>query len=177
MRRTGWLRVGPAFQERRSDAHRKVDARLPGKGNSNSHGAKPAHLIITMMKWIRTSRLSTTLSLSLGCTPGQGVRGLAFVRIGFGFGNSHEPYVLDNMVTANGNNFPRNAETTPESRLMLKLFQKTPKRFRLVPKLSRRPPAPTLSIYLFIYLYLSISTYLSIYLSIYPSLSISVPMA
>ena len=38
---------------------RKVDVRLPGKGNSNSH------LIITMMKWIRTSRLSIKNSLSL----------------------------------------------------------------------------------------------------------------
>ena len=37
---------------------RKVDVRLPGKGNSNSHGARPVHLIITMIKWIRTSRLS-----------------------------------------------------------------------------------------------------------------------
>ena len=35
---------------------RKVDVRLPGKGNSNSHGARPVHLIITMIKWIRTSR-------------------------------------------------------------------------------------------------------------------------
>ena len=44
----------------------KVDVRLPGKGNSNSHGARPVHLIITMIKWIRTSRLSIkTLSLSL----------------------------------------------------------------------------------------------------------------
>ena len=33
------------------------DIRLPG--------AKPDHLIITMMKWIRTSRLSTQNSLSL----------------------------------------------------------------------------------------------------------------
>ena len=32
--------------------------RLPGKWNSNSHGARPDHLIITMIKWIRTSRLS-----------------------------------------------------------------------------------------------------------------------
>jgi len=32
--------------------------RLPGKGDSNSHGARPDHLIITMIKWIRTSRLS-----------------------------------------------------------------------------------------------------------------------
>jgi len=37
---------------------RKVDVRLPGKGNSNSHGARPVHLIITMIKWFRTSRLS-----------------------------------------------------------------------------------------------------------------------
>ena len=37
---------------------RKVDIRLPGKGNSNSHGARPVHLIITMIKWIRTTRLS-----------------------------------------------------------------------------------------------------------------------
>ena len=42
----------------------KVDARLPGKGNSNSHGARPVHLIITMTKWIRTSRLSIKNSLS-----------------------------------------------------------------------------------------------------------------
>ena len=37
---------------------RKVDVRPPGKGNSNSHGARPVHLIITMIKWIRTSGLS-----------------------------------------------------------------------------------------------------------------------
>ena len=43
---------------------RKVDARLPGKRNSNSHGARPVHLIITMIKWIRTSRLSIKNSLS-----------------------------------------------------------------------------------------------------------------
>ena len=44
---------------------RKVDVRLPRKGNSNSHGARPVHLIITMVKWIRTSRLSIKKSLSL----------------------------------------------------------------------------------------------------------------
>ena len=43
---------------------RKVDERLPGKGNSNPHGARPLHLIITMIKWIRTSRLSIKKSLS-----------------------------------------------------------------------------------------------------------------
>jgi len=44
---------------------RKVDVRLPGKGNPNSHGARPVHLIITMIKWIRTSRLSIKKSLSV----------------------------------------------------------------------------------------------------------------
>ena len=44
---------------------RKVDIRLPGKENSNSHGARPVHQIITMKKWIRTSKLSKrTLSFS-----------------------------------------------------------------------------------------------------------------
>ena len=42
---------------------RMVDVRLPGKGNLNSHGARPVHLIITMIKWIRTSRLSIKKSL------------------------------------------------------------------------------------------------------------------
>jgi hypothetical protein len=38
-------------------APRKVDVRLPEKENSRSHGARPVHLTITVMKWIRTSRL------------------------------------------------------------------------------------------------------------------------
>ena len=42
----------------------KVDVRLPEKGNSNSHGARPVHLIITMIKWIRTCRLLKKKSLS-----------------------------------------------------------------------------------------------------------------
>ena len=37
---------------------RRVDVRLPGKGNSNSRGARLVHLIITMINWIRTRRLS-----------------------------------------------------------------------------------------------------------------------
>ena len=45
---------------------RKVDARLPGNGKSSSHGARPVHLIITMIKRIRTSRLSIKNSLSEG---------------------------------------------------------------------------------------------------------------
>ena len=43
---------------------RKVDIRLPGKGNSKSHGARPVHQIISMIKWIRTRRLSIENSLS-----------------------------------------------------------------------------------------------------------------
>ena len=37
---------------------RKVDVRLSGKGNSTSHIARPVHLIITLIEWIRTRRLS-----------------------------------------------------------------------------------------------------------------------
>ena len=44
---------------------RKGDVRLPKKRNSNSHDARPVHLIITMIKWIRTSRLSVKSSLYL----------------------------------------------------------------------------------------------------------------
>ena len=43
---------------------RKVDVRLPGKRNSDAHGARPVHLIITIIKWIRTSRLPIKNSLS-----------------------------------------------------------------------------------------------------------------
>ena len=58
-----WLQ---RFCELWDDLHqaRKVDVRLPGKGDSNSHSARPFHLIITMIKWIRTSRLSINHSLS-----------------------------------------------------------------------------------------------------------------
>jgi len=38
--------------------------RLPGKGNSNSRGARPVYLIITMVQWFWTSRLSIKNSLS-----------------------------------------------------------------------------------------------------------------
>ena len=42
-----------------------LDVRLPGKGISNGcGGARPVHLIITMIKWIRTSRLSIKNCLS-----------------------------------------------------------------------------------------------------------------
>ena len=44
---------------------RKVDVWLPGKGNPNSRGARPVHLTITIIEWIRTSRLSVKNFLSL----------------------------------------------------------------------------------------------------------------
>jgi len=37
-----------------------IDARV----DSNSHGARPVHQIISMIQWIRTSRLSVNNSLS-----------------------------------------------------------------------------------------------------------------
>ena len=43
----------------------RVDVRLLRKENSNSHGARPVHVIITMIKWIRTGRLSIKNSHSL----------------------------------------------------------------------------------------------------------------
>ena len=42
------------------------NARLPGNENANSHGARSVHQIISMIKWIRTSKLSDKKSLSLG---------------------------------------------------------------------------------------------------------------
>jgi hypothetical protein len=36
----------------------KVDIKLLEKGNSNSHGARPVHQIMSVIKWLRTSRLS-----------------------------------------------------------------------------------------------------------------------
>ena len=43
----------------------KVDVRLPGKGNSNTHDTRSVHLIITMIKRTQTSRLSIKNFLSL----------------------------------------------------------------------------------------------------------------
>ena len=48
---------------------RKVDIRLPGKEDSNSHGARPVHKIILWIKWIRTSTLSMEKSLLYGYDP------------------------------------------------------------------------------------------------------------
>ena len=51
--------------EKLREAVRKVDVRLPGKGNSNSHVARPVHQIIAIIRWFWTSRLSIKDSLSL----------------------------------------------------------------------------------------------------------------
>ena len=47
---------------------RKVESRCKAtwKRKFKSHGARPVHLITTMMKWIWTSRLSLRNSISLG---------------------------------------------------------------------------------------------------------------
>ena len=64
----------PLYTQR---SHSHAIGPAPGSGGfgvgvkSNSHGARPVHLIITMIKWIRTSRLSIKNSLS-------GVKGLGF---------------------------------------------------------------------------------------------------
>ena len=50
---------GPETREDRPETSTgsRREVRLPGNGNSNSHGARPVHLIIMMIKWIRTSSL------------------------------------------------------------------------------------------------------------------------
>ena len=48
----------------RSPTPGKADVRLPRKGDSNSHGARPVHLDITMVQWIWTKRLTINNSLS-----------------------------------------------------------------------------------------------------------------
>ena len=57
----GCLQGDPHLSNMREKT-RKVDARLPGKGNSNSHGARPVHLIITMIvdsdQWVVNKELS-----------------------------------------------------------------------------------------------------------------------
>ena len=53
----------------------KVDIRLPGKRNSNSHDTRPFHQIISMAKWIRTSRLSIKKSLCKGSPRGDALSG------------------------------------------------------------------------------------------------------
>ena len=59
----GFLRTRPTPIQLDHKAWQKW--KVEHQGNSNSHGARPVQIIITMIKWIRTSRLSIkTLSLS-----------------------------------------------------------------------------------------------------------------
>ena len=53
---------------------RKVDIRLHGKGDSNSHGARPVH---QKHRWTRTIRLSIKNSLSVHLQ--EGGCGMSFV--------------------------------------------------------------------------------------------------
>ena len=78
-------RQGPDRPRDVDHLSRKVDVRLPGKGKSNSYDARPVHLIITRLQWIRTSRLSTknSLSVSLSVKGGSGMsfhRGTSLMR-------------------------------------------------------------------------------------------------
>jgi len=71
LRTLSWFRAqdGPAAGSRGSGGVQE------GSGGLNSHDARPAHLIITTVKWIRTSSLSIQNSLSLhpaGASHGQG---------------------------------------------------------------------------------------------------------
>ena len=44
-------RIPDPSARRGSTCTTKVDIRLPGKGISNSHGARPVHQIVSMIKW------------------------------------------------------------------------------------------------------------------------------
>ena len=87
------------------DHHWKVDVRLPEKGNSNSHGARPVHYIISMIKWIRTSRLSVKNSLSRRRAPAEVA----------GEGRDHRELVpIDGRVRGQDRAAPgANLDTTP----------------------------------------------------------------
>jgi len=59
-----------AHEEAEVDAcPRKADIGLAGKGKLQSYGVRPVHQIISITKWIRTSRLSIKDSLSDACPP------------------------------------------------------------------------------------------------------------
>jgi hypothetical protein len=52
-----WVDLHAACTSLSNVFFQKVDIRLPGNGISSSHGARPGHQIIAVIKWIRTSRL------------------------------------------------------------------------------------------------------------------------
>ena len=68
---------------------RNVNIKLSGKGNSTSHGARPVHFIISLIKWIRTSSLSIKNSLSQGeADQGEAKAALVWVLGEFGEGDA-----------------------------------------------------------------------------------------
>jgi len=72
--------VQAAFVKAAGERELREQVRLPGKGSSNCHGARPVHLIITMIQWIRTSRLSIKNSLSARAGAGEGGEGAGGAR-------------------------------------------------------------------------------------------------
>ena len=68
-KKTGFQEQGSGIREQGSGIRIEGGSgvsriKLPGKVNSNSHGVRPVHQTISMIKWIRTSRLSIMNSLS-----------------------------------------------------------------------------------------------------------------
>ena len=79
---------------------RKVDVRLPGKGNSNSHGAGTVH---QKHQWIRTSRLSIQKSLSRVPLRAAGIARNAGEDWGLGFRNKQQDSFHQSCLTVLSN--------------------------------------------------------------------------
>ena len=73
----------------------KVGVRLPGKENSNSRCTMLVHLIISMIKRIRTSRLSIKNSLSAWCGVGGGQSKYPVTWIMHGRAYQYHPLLYD----------------------------------------------------------------------------------
>ena len=52
---------------------KKVNVRLPGQGNSNSHGARPVHKIILMIEWVVNKEISLSRKPSWQETEGHDI--------------------------------------------------------------------------------------------------------
>ena len=64
-------------------------------GDSNSHGARPVRQIISMKEWIRTSRFSIQISLSLNGAPFR-VLGVRESRVRTAAGKATDLYLCQN---------------------------------------------------------------------------------
>jgi len=94
---------------------------------SNSHGARPVHLIITMIKWIRTSRLSIKKSLSAGGgphlprgaralpRPGRSSSSLLLSSVELNDTTVYEPQIRARLGTASHPLRPRPGRSTPSA--------------------------------------------------------------